>query len=190
MWHALKLLAEEIEKIEKTIKLKNFKKREVNIMQKDTFGTGDQMSFRVIRGGKIVNKGEVKPQNQQLQQNLEVELKKRNLLPANESLAQYQIKVWQQVMESTGRLLLNVSQNKFTFKVQLELDIFDPICQKCLCHDSNEKKLVVQKYCILNKKQNFNQQYPFICDSFIPTKEGIASLWKWILQGRILVWQT
>jgi hypothetical protein len=51
----------------------------------------------------------------------------------------------------------------------------DPICQRCLCFEGNK--------CLAGTDIN-----TLVCDSFIPSKEGIPSLWQWILQGRILSW--
>ena len=90
------------------------------------------------------------------------------------NLAEWQIAIWRSLVEAVGRKLLNVDQKKFLFRARLEIQ-GDPICQRCLCFKENK--------CLAGTDVN-----TLVCESFVPSKEGIASLWQWLLQSRILSW--
>jgi hypothetical protein len=145
-------------------------------LQKDSVGYGDSVGVKIFRGNGNVEafsvedeKGVKASTDNPLESLLIAEGKLEG-----KNLAEWQVTIWRSLAEVVGRKLLNVDQKKFLFRARLEIQ-GDPICRRCLCFKEDK--------CLAGTDIN-----TLTCDSFIPSKEGIPSLWQWILQGRILSW--
>ncbi|MBU0650255.1 hypothetical protein KKG63_03630 [Patescibacteria group bacterium] len=96
------------------------------------------------------------------------------------NLLEWQSMVWQMLMGAVGKQFLGIksqSEMKGFFRVRLEIQQGDPICQRCRCFNGENMLCDAE-----------TSKDTLICENFVPNADAFQQIWQWIIQGRLLPW--